>query len=638
MKHQGLRQSPQRRRLTVGAAFSEYIGLVMGIAVAVILAASTFGGVTQEHGSTIAMEMAGKEGEPDYSVSSGSGYRGGGGAFSGGRRSGSGPYSGPGGSNNPGPGGGGPGSNPGNNSGGIGGGTNTGGPGDSNDGPGTNTGNPPNPGGGNGGGIPSDGPDTDPEDNPDGVNDPGTDPDPDPGTDPGTDPDSQPDDERPLFSADNLIDFADGLWEGLKTQGEGLWYMITHPIETATNFYTLGKALIVDPVGTLELIAQEFKGDIDAVLSGDAREIGRVIGENVSPAAIARLAGRLSGIARRFDDDNPDIRCGRRSSFVGDTMIWTDNGLRPISEISVGDRVLARSDANYHDGYQAVTELYGRKVSHYYEVQFDNLTIKTTDEHPFWQQAKGWVKAEDLVKGEVVATQSSDLTVRRVERIEQPAEVFNFSVANDHTYFVGKYGMWVHNQNGECDIDRPIGAADIRDRLNQDARSRNPRVDGPAVSRGAAYDRNGNLIEGPDTPYTNLDHGRRLLADNPNTQISGIRKSPDGDTFEINDVDAYMDDVRRLYSESGEALHPDTERLIRQHIQSRDSFDTIAGPPGTHAEVRTLNNLYTQAGGKDNITEAFIGTQRTGSGADFPACSNCGGIIGQDSNVTIITD
>ena len=121
------------------------------------------------------------------------------------------------------------------------------------------------------------------------------------------------------------------------------------------------------------------------------------------------------------------------------------------------------------------------------------------------------------------------------------------------------------------------------------------------------------------------------------TQIAGIDKINNGQ-FTIIDTDKYIDDLKQLYSESGTPLHPDTERLIRNHINeiNGNPIDTQAGPPGTHVEIQVLNDLYTQAGGAPNISEATIATVYP-DGGPFIACSNCTGIIGNAPNVDVIT-
>ena len=58
--------------------------------------------------------------------------------------------------------------------------------------------------------------------------------------------------------------------------------------------------------------------------------------------------------------------------------------------------------------------------------------------------------------------------------------------------------------------------------------------------------------------------------------------------------------------------------------------------PGTHVEIQVLNDLYTQAGGAPNISEATIATVYP-DGGPFIACSNCTGIIGNAPNVDVIT-
>jgi len=101
-----------------------------------------------------------------------------------------------------------------------------------------------------------------------------------------------------------------------------------------------------------------------------------------------------------------------------------------------------------------------------------------------------------------------------------------------------------------------------------------------------------------------------------------------------------MDDIKDLYRQDGTRLHPDTERLIRAHInRNADSeFSTFDGPPGTHAEIQALNDLYIRAGGADNISSGSIATVRTGNGSDFRACSNCAGILNGVPQIERITD
>jgi A nuclease family of the HNH/ENDO VII superfamily with conserved AHH/Pretoxin HINT domain len=71
--------------------------------------------------------------------------------------------------------------------------------------------------------------------------------------------------------------------------------------------------------------------------------------------------------------------------------------------------------------------------------------IETTPQHPFYVEGV-WVAAEDLEVGMTI-TSAGDLegAITATEHIEHTQEMFNLTVAEAHTYFVGE-GQWlVHN-------------------------------------------------------------------------------------------------------------------------------------------------------------------------------------------------
>ena len=90
-------------------------------------------------------------------------------------------------------------------------------------------------------------------------------------------------------------------------------------------------------------------------------------------------------------------------------------------------------------------------------------TIDTTDSHPFYVQGQGWVSADDLMAGETLSTPDGQTeTVVGTSSVAEPQGVlvYNFTVADDHTYFVEGFGnngttgstpgslldaVWVHN-------------------------------------------------------------------------------------------------------------------------------------------------------------------------------------------------
>ncbi|ATF15221.1 polymorphic toxin-type HINT domain-containing protein [Brevibacillus porteri] len=80
------------------------------------------------------------------------------------------------------------------------------------------------------------------------------------------------------------------------------------------------------------------------------------------------------------------------------------------------------------------------------------LSIETTFNHPFWVEGKEWVLAKDLEEGDNLQTNSGELlTIQDIEivSVNEKVTVYNFEVADFHTYFVTDLGIWVHNI-GDC--------------------------------------------------------------------------------------------------------------------------------------------------------------------------------------------
>lgn len=74
--------------------------------------------------------------------------------------------------------------------------------------------------------------------------------------------------------------------------------------------------------------------------------------------------------------------------------------------------------------------------------------IVTTREHPFYSPIKGWTAACKLRAGDIlVLVNGKYVIVEKIQHeiLEAPITVYNFEVADFHTYYVGKSSILVHN-------------------------------------------------------------------------------------------------------------------------------------------------------------------------------------------------
>jgi RHS repeat-associated protein len=177
------------------------------------------------------------------------------------------------------------------------------------------------------------------------------------------------------------------------------------------------------------------------------QEYGVKFGEIVGLGAL-RVKGTVSAPIRIV---NRSCNC-----FTAGTKVLTDEGEKNIEDIEVGDRVLAK-DENDPDGelaYKEVTNLYRNQRDDIIKLHVGEQVIETTDNHPFWVEGKGWVFADELQVGDKLQkADGNNLTIDKVEfvKLDEPVTVYNFTVADYHTYYVTDIGIWVHNTN--CYID-----------------------------------------------------------------------------------------------------------------------------------------------------------------------------------------
>ena len=138
---------------------------------------------------------------------------------------------------------------------------------------------------------------------------------------------------------------------------------------------------------------------------------------------------------------------------------------KKIEEVKVGDYVLSRdqNDRNAPANGKRVEDVFRRTADHLRLLTLRGSNgslqeLKTTNNHPFWVEGQGWVKA-----GELQVWQKFTQAVGGVAVLESTARedhpegvlVCNFKVEGSHTYFVSAQNstgppVWVHN--AECHL------------------------------------------------------------------------------------------------------------------------------------------------------------------------------------------
>jgi Pretoxin HINT domain len=317
-------------------------------------------------------------------------------------------------------------------------------------------------------------------------------------------------------------EFVKGLVAGLKDQAEGIIALITGFGDVVDGLVHLGKSFYDDPKGTAiklaEVIGQEVVDNITRAIACGPYDLGKVIGQNVSPVLVAKLATKIAryggDLSKAAKATRLELGC---ASFVAGTMVLTPSGPVPIERLAEGQAVLSRSDKGFADAPQSIVKTFGRRAEAYHRLTTEHDTIGVTEEHPLWLQGKGWTVVKEVVRGDVLVTAAGDVTVLDNERVDVPTRVYNFSVDKTPSYFVGE-GVWAHNASPSCDIKALAS-------LKPKERGYRGELYTAVELEGKGYSRVGNTFDPAKYPDTDA----AFKAWDGQTGIDGIFKNSKGE-------------------------------------------------------------------------------------------------------------
>ena len=141
----------------------------------------------------------------------------------------------------------------------------------------------------------------------------------------------------------------------------------------------------------------------------------------------------------------------QNACFAAGTPLLTPDGSKPIEQFKVGDVLLSR-DENDPLGPispKVVEEVFVR-AGQILHVHVRGQVIRTTPEHPFWVNGRGWLPAGCLCVGDLLYSHDGNwVAVEDLYNGGESGTVYNLRVADYHTYFVGRlewgFSLWAHN-------------------------------------------------------------------------------------------------------------------------------------------------------------------------------------------------
>ena len=135
--------------------------------------------------------------------------------------------------------------------------------------------------------------------------------------------------------------------------------------------------------------------------------------------------------------------------FIAGTLVATETGYVTIENIKVGDLVWAHDPETGETALKPVVQTFRNETTEWIHVTVNGETLTCTPEHPFYVPKKGWTSAIDLRAGDILVMLNGEyVVIEQVqhELLESPVAIYNFEVADFHTYYVGEEPVLVHNR------------------------------------------------------------------------------------------------------------------------------------------------------------------------------------------------
>ncbi len=134
--------------------------------------------------------------------------------------------------------------------------------------------------------------------------------------------------------------------------------------------------------------------------------------------------------------------------FAAGTKVLTEDGLKNIEDITLGELVWSVNMETYQSELKPVTYVQGERYTPAtYTIHVGGEKIVTTYEHPFYANGK-WTAAEDLKAGDMLRRMDgTEVAIDKVVYTElaEPLRVYNFTVDENHCYIVSAQELLVHN-------------------------------------------------------------------------------------------------------------------------------------------------------------------------------------------------
>ena len=164
-------------------------------------------------------------------------------------------------------------------------------------------------------------------------------------------------------------------------------------------------------------------------------------------------------------------RCLGNGCFVAGTLVHTEEGIKKIEDIKIGDRVLSFNEETSRTSYKEVIDTIERSTYEICTIEHSNGKIQSTTGHLFMVEGKWWISAIEIEVGDKLVLSNGEVTdVLDVsaEEVSYPIKTYNLSIDEDHTFFVDSQGVLTHNTANIRKCKDSKGGSNLKYRVGYD--------------------------------------------------------------------------------------------------------------------------------------------------------------------------
>ena len=248
-----------------------------------------------------------------------------------------------------------------------------------------------------------------------------------------------------------------------------------------------------------------------------------------------------------------------------DTLVSTEDGLRPIEEIQAGDYVWSENTETDKKELKKVLSVSVTETTTLVHVTTENGTvINTTENHPFYVEGKGWCAAAELEAGDVLRTEDGEQeTVKSVqtEKLDKAVKVYNLEIEDSHTYYVSADSVLVHNacaprkpRRPKSNVDEVVFNSDLSSHYKKTYNGQQYMVSYSAEGYPDFSDYLYNGTLGKNSTEIEYSGNRDIDIRNANN-AAGFHSTPDGYTWhhveDARTMQLVLSEVHKLFPHTG---------------------------------------------------------------------------------------